>query len=75
MLYREHGPAYPHHSFKISGCPEALTSTTIIKKYGVKLAQGGRNSHPKNPLRAFRMKAFSIRIKNRDVLFSKVISK
>ena len=36
--------AYPHHSVKICGGPEAFTSTTIFMKYGGKVARDGRNA-------------------------------
>ena len=44
VFYREHALACPNHSLEICGGPEAFTSTTIFKKYGVKkLARDGRN--------------------------------
>ena len=44
ISYKEHALAYLNHSFKTRGSPEAITSITIFKKYGVKLAGGGRNA-------------------------------
>ena len=40
IFYRKHALAYPNHSSKTCGGPEACTSTTIIKKCGGKIAQG-----------------------------------
>ena len=38
MVYWEHALAYPHHSFKKCGGPEAFTSTIIFEKCGAKIS-------------------------------------
>ena len=44
VFHRERALAYPNHIFPTCGCPEALTSVTIIHKCGIKTSPG-RHKH------------------------------
>ena len=39
----------PNHSLRTCGGPEAFTSTTIFKKYGVKTSKGGQEGYILKP--------------------------
>ena len=43
----------PNHSLRKCGSPEALTSTTILKKCGVGIFQEGRNTTSRKPILSF----------------------
>ena len=49
VFYREHAIADPNNSGKTCGGPKAVTSTTTIKKRGVKIAREAGTLHPENP--------------------------
>ena len=45
IFLREHDPVYHNHSFETCGGPEAITSTTMFKKCGVKASSVWQNGH------------------------------